>query len=250
MKKHFSESKFSAHGQGKACFTLIELLVVIAIIAILAAMLLPALSAARERARVASCAGKLKDIGTASHMYTGIFRDTMPSEQHNKCDAGCVNYWNYRYNPDGAFSMPALLMQNGCFGETNVGNSTTKTIQRDRYFKCPSDTTIAPTRPNDMSYAYFCISSVAAKKHPSYGDWGEDDVPRHIVGRDNPDNVVLFDLFKTEATALGGHHVNLMNALRMGGHVTATTYKEADYYSAANGDKYSVIFKYLENRTK
>ena len=62
----------------KKSFTLIELLVVIAIIAILAGMLLPALNAARERGRTASCQSKVKQIGSAMSMYLGANDDIFP----------------------------------------------------------------------------------------------------------------------------------------------------------------------------
>ena len=67
MKKH------------RSVFTLIELLVVIGIIAILAAMLMPALGKAREKANQADCVSQLKQIGTSMIMYSNDQRGRYPS---------------------------------------------------------------------------------------------------------------------------------------------------------------------------
>jgi prepilin-type N-terminal cleavage/methylation domain-containing protein/prepilin-type processing-associated H-X9-DG protein len=153
-----SRGPLDAEG-GRECsgFTLIELLVVIAIISILAAMLLPALAKAKEKARSIVCVSNLKEVGLAIQMYANDFNDRLvPAEYNTRKGAAFDDGW------------PTILF-NGRYLACDTTDGYYK-VKSSGVFHCPSGIaqvyTVNPTSRTDPegAKAWPFVSTSTKKK--------------------------------------------------------------------------------------
>ena len=174
---------------GWRAFTLIELLVVVAIIAILAALLLPALVSARDRGKQIACVNNLRQISLLTNQYQNDYNGYLPAATGNgvwPCD-NAIGY--------GA-SVQLQLYNSGV-----ASDATTRAIYRLKIFICPADTRIDrvtalanPAAANDIRDVSYAVNDNCWSKTAAGGDHCRAIRPENISAKNGTGsgNVIMF----------------------------------------------------------
>ena len=223
------------HATVKAAFTLIELLVVIAIIAILAAMLLPALNQAREKAKSIKCVNTLKNAGLFFAIYADTYNGFIPAINYN-IGKGWTNWaptmvrLYYSYDPANAENGDALMRDGGKSG-----------------FYCESNAPrFAPNWQVAVNYAMNAWRGAGTSQKDPYPLSKSKTPSRQLLiseAVDKPGSYVDATVAYDNNNRLRWPypvHLNRANVLFMDGHVTPMTHNDMaarDYRQFWQGEK-------------
>lgn len=149
-------------------FTLVELLVVIAIIALLIALMMPALSAARRSAYLAECSSQLRQICIATELYTHDFNDYFPAKY-----LGWSPNTNYGHVYLVMYGDPNVSLPpsgDGKIVNPYLNLPATPTLGSEAFiiFKCPGDEGPVPENPVDPTCIGFSTATVYEAVGNSY----------------------------------------------------------------------------------